>query len=91
MEKLTKTKKEDILIREYNKNLESKVMKEFEIALQEKLDPNEMSAQEILKRDANGKPLSYQTINRKRYLEILREELERVELRLQTIKELETK
>ena len=88
MEKLTKIKKEDILIREFNKHFERKVMLELQIALQEQLDPEEMSAKKPLRLGIDGKPISWQEIKRKEHIEILRGELENVELIIKTIENL---
>jgi len=89
MEKLTKTKKEDILIREHNKHFERKTMLELQIALQEKLDPDEKSAKKPLRLGTNGQPISWEEITRKEHIKILQGKLESVELILLTIKELE--
>ncbi len=86
MEKITK---QDILIREFNKHFEKKIMKEFEIAFQKELNPDEISAKKPLRFASNGQPMSWQEISRKDYIQILEKELEMEELILKVIKDLE--
>ncbi|HEC65718.1 MAG TPA: hypothetical protein ENI23_10505 [bacterium] len=81
-------KRIEVLNRELEKNVEVQTMLHIELALQKKLDPEEMSATEILKRNDSGQPMSSQKITRKRYIEIKEEELEAVDLRIETISEL---
>ncbi|HEC65727.1 MAG TPA: hypothetical protein ENI23_10550 [bacterium] len=81
-------KRIEVLNRELEKNVETQTMLHIELALQKKLDPEEMSATEILKRNDSGQPMSSQKISRKRYIEIKEEELEAVDLRIETISEL---
>ena len=81
-------KRIEVLNRELEKNVEVQTMLHIELALQKKLDPEEMSATEILKRNDSGQPMSSQKISRKRYIEIKEEELEAVDLRIETISEL---
>ena len=85
MEKQTKLDKRDILIREWNKHTERKIMLELQILLQEKLPPDEISAQKPSRFNQNNQPISYQSITRKEHIEILRGELESVNLVLETI------
>lgn len=84
-----KISKSDILIREWNKYFERKIMTEFTLAHQRKLDPSEMSANKVLSRGADGRPTSTRAISRKEHIEILEGELGGINLILETIKELE--
>lgn len=88
MDKITKTEKGDILIREYNKHFERKTMLELQIALQAELDPNEISAKKPLRIGTDGRPMSYRDISRKEHIEILTGELEDVDLILSVIEKL---
>ena len=81
--------RKEILTRELRKHFERKTMLELQIALQEKLDPEEKSAKKPLRLGTNGQPISWEEITRKEHIKILQGELESVELILQTIKELE--
>ena len=80
--------KEDILTREYNKYMERKIMLEFALAHQRKLDPKEMSATEILRRDASGNPVSTRAMSRRDFIKLKEKELDDVNLILATLKEL---
>lgn len=84
-EKITK---ESILIREFNKHYERKIMLELQIALQNQLNPEEISAKKPLRFAQNGTPISYEEIKRKDHILMLEKELEDVELILKTIEEL---
>jgi len=83
-----KKQKKEILEREYKKYFEKKVMLEFEIALQRKLDPNEKSAKKPRQYASNGSIMSYDEITRKEYIEIKEDLLEDINVKLETIKEL---
>lgn len=76
-----------ILKAEYDKFFEKKTMLELQIALQKKLDPDEISAKKPLRLSQDGKPISYQDISRKEYITILEKDLENVEQVLETIEE----
>ena len=80
--------KEEVLDKEFKKWYEEKIMLEFEIALQGKLDPDEISAKKPLKYASNGQVISSQDITRKEYIEIKTIQLDAVNLKLETIKEL---
>jgi hypothetical protein len=83
--------KNEFLEREYNTTIEKKTMIELEIALQKKLDPEEMSATKTLARGPDGRPISSREITRKEYIKIKEDDLDAVNLRLDTIKELSDK
>jgi len=83
-----KISKNSILIREFNKHFERKTMLEIEIALQKQLDQEEMSAKKPINFDRNGNPISYREIKRKEHVEILEENLEKVDLIIKTIQSL---
>ena len=83
--------KDEFLEREYNTTIEKKTMIELEIALQSKLDPNEMSAKKPLAHDSRGQAVSWREISRKEYIDICEADLEKVNLKLETIKELFSK
>lgn len=81
--------KEEILEREFKKYGEKKVMLELQIALQNELNPDEISAKKPLRMGANGQPVSWSEITRKEHIKILTDELESIETILKTIKNLE--
>lgn len=84
---MEKIKRKDILIREFNRYEENRIMLELKIAHQGELDPNEMSADKILSRNSQGQPASTKRITRKEHIGIMKEELEGVELALKIIEE----
>ncbi len=79
--------KEEILDRELKKHLERKTMLELQIALQNKLDPEEKSAKKPLRIGTNGQPISWEEITRKEHISILGKELDDTNLVVETIKE----
>lgn len=85
---IEKINKESVLTREFNKYFERKVMLEFQIKVQEQLDPKEMSAKKPLQFGQNGQPVSYKDIKRSEHIVMLQEQLENTELLLSTISEL---
>lgn len=85
---MDKIQKKDILVREFNKHYERKIMFELQIALQNQLDPEEISAKKPLRLAQNGTPISYEEIKRKDHILMLEKELDDVELILKTIEEL---
>ena len=89
MEQIKKIAKQDILTREYNRHFERKTMLELQIALQRKLDPEEMSAKKPLRFGNDGRPISYTEIKRKEHIEILEGELDDTKMVLETISDLE--
>jgi hypothetical protein len=82
------TKKNSLLVREYNKHFERKIMLEIELSLQRKLDPEEVSAKKPLRVSSDGHVMSHQEIKRKEHIMLLDEELEKVTMILGTISEL---
>lgn len=86
MDKQIKIEKRDILTREYNIIYEEIVMLGILIAHQKVLDPDEMSAIKILKRDTSGNPISTEKMSRKEFIGIRQEELEAKEVALDIIK-----
>ena len=78
--------REKLLTDELVKNVERKTRLEIEIALQKELDPEETSARRPLKYDQDGRAISWESIKRKEHIEILVNELEAVELRINVLK-----
>ena len=79
--------KEEILNREQRKHYEKKIMLELQIALQRKLNPEEISAKKPLRFAQNGQPISWEEVSRKKHIEMLEGELENVNQVLETIEE----
>lgn len=80
-----KKHKEEILDKELQKHVEKKTLLELQIKLNEQLDPQEKSAKKPLAFNSQGQPTSYQNITRREYIEILKKELEQINLIIETI------
>lgn len=80
--------REEVIAGELKKNVVQKTMLEYELALQKQLDPQEESVQVPARTGPDGRPLSYKTIKRSEYIEILENKLEDVGLRIKTLENL---
>ena len=89
MELIKKISYPHILNREFNKFFEKIILLDLQIALQRKLDPEEVSARKPIRYNQQGQPISYEEIKRKEHIAVLEKEREDAQLILDTIKELE--
>jgi len=83
-----KSFREQIITREFKKNIEIKTMLDFELALQKSLDPKEKAMKIPLRYADNGTPISWETIERGKYVDRIEANIEDVVLKLKILEEL---